>query len=223
MQVSGRHSGEARPVVWADRLVFAYTGLDDMGEERRTDEWLANRLEELEAAAAGRPGIDVSKLLSGVADHATAFLRRPRQRRIDSRRRRHAFVAAGWARFEGEPEPAPYLALISNYHREGSELATAAQQFDAYVRRLAPGQGGHVLPIGHPMTQTDTDALGGRLAGTENNPEKVGAVLAGALREATGETSALTSILPRDEAPRAEAPLGVRGGAISPDFAFAPA
>jgi hypothetical protein len=222
VQVSGRHDGEARPVVWAGRLVFSYTGLGDMGEERRTDEWLANRLEDLEGATAGRSGIDVSNLLSGIADHATAFLRRPRQRRIDPRRRRHAFVAAGWARFEDEPDPAPYLALISNYHREGSELAMAQPRFDAYVRRLAPGQNGHVLPVGHPVSQAEIDSLGALLAATENDPRKIAAVLADTLRQVAGETGTLTSVLPRGGPPEAEAAIVVSGGAIDPDFAVTP-
>jgi hypothetical protein len=178
VQVWEREDPGARAVVWRGRLAFAYSGLGDMGHERNTAAWLDAALKDAEAAAVSAPRpVDVSDLLAAVADRATEYFRRPRIRRTDRRLRRHAFVAAGWARFGDEPERSPYLALISNHHREGSELAAAQPAFDAYVRRLPPGQRGHVLPIGAHVAEADVDGLAARLAETEGDPGRIVEVL----------------------------------------------
>jgi hypothetical protein len=191
-----------KAVTWCGRLAFAYAGLAELGREKQTDIWLANRLSESEAAL--EQGSDQGDLLGAVAQRATRYFEGPRISRFSAEMRRHAFVGVGWARFDGEDDVSPYLALVSNFHdpEDGTELAEARPAFGLSMRRLEPGQGGHVMPVGYPLPQSEIDELSGRLAGADADDIALVAVLADKVREAAAASELvgrglLVNVIPR--------------------------
>src|SRR5947208_4367655 len=87
-----------KAVLFCGRLMFSFTGRGDLGKDRRTDLWLAERISEV--LAETEPG-DQAVLLRGLAAKATALFRRA------YRGQRHAFVAAGWGRCVDQPTSEP--------------------------------------------------------------------------------------------------------------------
>src|SRR4051794_20829200 len=121
LQVSDRRliwleaDGSTRPmndnknkaVVFGKRMVFAYTGLANLGPRRqRTDEWLA---EEIRQAIQG-PGSQ-DEILEHIARKATERLQHHLCASLPTVQRGHEFVACGWAHFlDFEPgEFRPYV------------------------------------------------------------------------------------------------------------------
>jgi len=131
-----------KAVCWRGRMAFAFTGLAELGPERRTDRWLANAI--WEAASDGNT--DHRVMLQRLTDASTTEFAKPRIRRIPSELRRHAFVVVGWARFVPEADTAPYTAYVSNFHVKGKSgirsLASARPEFEWFLQRLAPDQHG---------------------------------------------------------------------------------
>ncbi len=117
---------------------FGFTGLAELGRDRRTDLWLADALYRADQSLP--PGHhDPRVLFRAVADRATAEFGRAEIARLSSELRRHAFVGVCWGRFPETAHPLPYLVLISNFHdRVSGELARATDAFDFFVARGSP-------------------------------------------------------------------------------------
>jgi hypothetical protein len=128
-----------KAVLFRDRWAFGFTGLAELGRDRRTDLWLADALSRADQSLA--PGEhDPRVLFEAVARRATEEFRRAEIVRLPSELRRHAFVGVCWGRFPDAASPLPYLALISNFHdRRAGELGRATDGFDFFINRADPG------------------------------------------------------------------------------------
>jgi hypothetical protein len=130
-----------KAVVWCNRLAFAYTGLAELGPRREaTDEWLTR---ELAAwwADAGAVEQQQDAVVAAIAERATLALRRPRiARGLPPHLRRHAFVGAGWARFDGAGGMVPYIAQIHNFTSSTDPEAPARDEFGVAILRLPDGE-----------------------------------------------------------------------------------
>ena len=94
-----------KAVVVCNRLVFAYSGLAEIGS-LRTDDWL---LEVIRRATV--KSYNVRAVVSAIATEATdAFRRLVLSRHL----KRHAFVAAGWVKLAREAPLVPVIVSISN-------------------------------------------------------------------------------------------------------------
>jgi hypothetical protein len=134
-----------KAVCWRGRMTLAYTGLAQVGPKRRTDLWLADVL--LAEAVAGQT--DHGFALEHLADAATAeFLKPYIGKRIPPELRRHAFVAIGWASFDGGQSMDSYIAYVSNFHDVGPDgvqmLSSAKPEFHYYY---APLLADHALRV----------------------------------------------------------------------------
>jgi hypothetical protein len=116
-------------VEYTKTLLFGYTGLARIGGEQ-TDYWLLDVL-------TGKP--DVTAALGAVREQATRAFAAVK---LPPRLRRHAFVAPGFARFEGASQVlTPAVFHVSNYQADdGNWLAEARDDFRTRVRPLEPGR-----------------------------------------------------------------------------------
>lgn len=145
-QIRRRDDEKNKSVLWCHRMAFAYTGLAELGMERRTDLWLANRMAEWEATVSG-PSVDQGELVVAIRDKATEYFRGPRISRIPADQRRHAFVGVGWGKIEGAAEYAPYSVVIANFVGSGP----ARERFIWDGARLE-GDDGHLSWFGQDLT-----------------------------------------------------------------------
>jgi hypothetical protein len=87
-----------KAVLFRDTWAFGFTGLADLGRERRTDLWLADALSTADQSLP--PGDhDPRSLFNAIALQATAEFRRDEVARLPPELRRHAFVGVCWGRF----------------------------------------------------------------------------------------------------------------------------
>jgi len=123
-RVVGCDDEKNKAVVWCGRAAFAFTGVGDIGPDRRTGLWLADAIATAEAharqaqeAGGSPPGTDA--LLIYLANRCTDQFQKLRYRG-----ERHAFVVVGWARLASDPDNlTPYWAAVSNFHKEqGDEI-----------------------------------------------------------------------------------------------------
>jgi hypothetical protein len=128
-----------KAVLFRDRWAFGFTGLAELGPDRRADVWLADALSRADQSLP--PGEhDPRVLFEAVAQRATAEFTRREILGLPSELRRHAFVGVCWGRFPDVAHPLPYLVLISNFHdRVTGELACATDAFDFFIARADPG------------------------------------------------------------------------------------
>jgi hypothetical protein len=149
-----------KAVLFCGRLMFGFTGLGELGMERQTDMWLAGRICDV-IAEHDRPG-DQGSVLHGVASKATELFRKPRYRG-----HRHAFVGAGWARFNAQDPEAParldecqpYRAVVSNFHDEERELANPASEFSLQTRILDKDEGVFIFDAPHHLSESEREQL----------------------------------------------------------------
>lgn len=203
-----RHDDEKnKAVLWCGRLTFAYTGLAELGQERRTDLWLATRLSKIQGRADSDPAPDVKDqgyLLRSLAQDSTEYFAGPRISQFPPTLRRHAFVAVGWATFQGESDFSPYLALVSNFHDSAwKELAEPTDEFHLRLRRLQHDQAGFVLPIGHAISQNEINTLADDLSLADDDPLALVAALGEKIRAVASTTNTvgrglMANVLPRD-------------------------
>jgi hypothetical protein len=132
-----------KAVLFCGRLMFGVTGVAELGHEGRTDLWLAERI--CDVIRESKP-TSQSEILLGLAGKATRLFAQP-----GYQGRAHAFVGAGWGRFNphdpdapGEPHKfQPYVPLISNFHdSSGEEQTTVSDTFSVWVGALQEGKGG---------------------------------------------------------------------------------
>ena len=172
-----------KAILFCGRLMFAFTGFGDLGMERQTDVWLANRICDV-IAETKQPG-DQANVLQGIGAKTTDLFRKPRYRG-----QRHAFVGAGWVRFNadlpGTPaspgEMQPYMALISNFHDEARELSTASSEFSVFVRVLGLDENVLVFDAPHHLSSIEMQQLTSELTAADRAPVTMVHALAGWLR-----------------------------------------
>lgn len=147
-----------KALLFRDRWAFGFTGLADLGADRRTDLWLANALSRADQSLS--PGEHDPRVLFGaVAGQAITEFSRREIVRLPSAMRRHAFVGVCWGRFPDAADPLPYLVLISNFHdRLAGELPEATDTFDYFIDRADPGVS-KVYWTGARLNRTEVRAL----------------------------------------------------------------
>jgi hypothetical protein len=182
-EVLRRDDENNKAILFCGRLMFSFTGFGDLGTERQTDLWLANRICDV-IAEATQPG-DQGAVLQGVAAKATELFRKLRYRG-----QRHAFIGAGWARFNPDQPQAPaspnemqpYLALISNFHDGSRELSTASTEFSLFVRVLGSDEKVLVFDAPQHLSSIETQELANELAAADGAPSAMVNALAGRVR-----------------------------------------
>jgi hypothetical protein len=214
-----------KAVMWAGRLAFAYTGLAELGRERRTDLWLASALNRVEESiAADTLNIDQGRVLAGLAEEATAYFAGPKISHIKADLRRHAFVAIGWARFNHDPDFTPYLALVSNFHGDDwQERPSADPVFRPRIRPLG-SHGGFVLPVGHALSREEIDGLADQLSRVDGDPPAAIEILGEKIRQIASRTRTvgrglMANVLPRGAVSAAQTEFAMLAGPPSADTA----
>jgi hypothetical protein len=176
-----RDDNRNKAVLFANRIMFGYTGLAQFGPRRqRTDEWLAEAL-----SANGQVG-DQSAILDAVTEAATERLNSPRLRRLPSAVRAHEFVACGWACLPLQNRGfTPYLAVITNMRGpEGGLRSVPADRFEQRWESLQPDQDFSVVTSGQQLSAPDGHALVRDVAGAGPDLRELGAVLIHHIRKA---------------------------------------
>jgi hypothetical protein len=216
-----------KAVLFCGRLMLSFTGRGDLGKDRRTDLWLAERI--CEVLAETDSG-DQAVLLRGLAARATALFRRAYGGQ------RHAFVAAGWARFVDQPtsetakphEFRPYLACISNFHGpDGHELDAVSDAFSIWLRVLQSGEGGFVWDAPHHLSRSETDRLAAELSaadGARSVKSLAGSladqILAVADRDSGVGRGLMINVLPRKALGQVPGIMAVAGGPMADSQTF---
>jgi hypothetical protein len=212
-----------KAVLFCGRLMFAFTGIGDLGMGRETDLWLAERICDVIREAGPTP-VDQGTLLQGLATKSTEQFRRLRYRG-----RRHAFIGAGWARFNPtNPEvPArveefqPYLALVSNFHDDSArQLDKASDDFSLWVRVLQPDEGGFVLDVPKHLSSDEAKQLTAALAAADGarDPEAMMNIVGGRIRDVAARVDEVGEGLMINCLPRASlaGPPGIMALASGP-------
>lgn len=123
-QIVDEDDDRNKAVVWCNRLTVAYTGLAELGEESRTDLWIADALREWSAATPPeRQKQDA--LIEALPEAASVELSRPPFRAVPRDRKQQAIVGAGWARFNGGSDFEPYIAVVANYRSDSGRPTPA--------------------------------------------------------------------------------------------------
>jgi hypothetical protein len=199
-----RHDDERnKAVVWCSRLVFGYTGLAQLGMERRTDLWLAARLAEIDGAGAPSGQVDQARLLAQLADRCTTYFDGPRVRRIEPTLRRHAFAAVGWARFSGEMDLSPYIGVVSNFEAGNDpERPTAERRFRLALIRLGRHRDFQISAVGSRPSPAEVERLVETVSQTRGDVNAAVELLATKVREVAGRVATvgrglMINLLPR--------------------------
>jgi hypothetical protein len=220
-RVVRRDDQRNKAVLWRGRSAFAYTGLARLGRERRTDMWLANRLAEMTAEGVS----DHGDVLSRLAEASTRALKSGHIRPIPPQLRRHAFVATGWARFDGEERSEPYVAYVSNYHRLVDEQVTvlglAEPEFNWFYRRLEPDDAGYVETLGG-LARSELSPLIDQLKTVGSDAVAMIDVLVGAVREESRRRESvgrgvMVNVLPRSAIPTDSREFTVLSNVVAAD------
>lgn len=203
-----RHDDEKnKAVLWAGRIQFAYTGLAELGRERRTDKWLAEALSKSYTRAVADPNIDAvdqTYFLESLVREATDYFRGPRISKIDSSLRRHAFVAVGWGIVDDELDFSPYIVLISNFHDPNwVEMDQARDEFWYGMRRLGGEDSVHVFSIGYPLSAGEVSSLTKKVRQIVDDPTAIVVALAEKIREVASQSATvgrglMANVLPRE-------------------------
>jgi hypothetical protein len=161
-QIADQEDERNKAVLYNRRLVFAYSGQAEVGDERQTDTWLAATLAKWET--------DHRSPQTGDQRDALLYLAKAANREFERRRlrgRRQAFVAVGWARFadaEAVDDFRPYFAAVSNFMDEEGRLLRHPHEFSLFARVLQPDECGFFVPIGVRLPKAEQDATIRRLA-----------------------------------------------------------
>ena len=141
-----------KAVLYAHRMMFAFTGLAAMGPRRqKTDEWIADVLSPVEGQA---------EALEAIRQAATDRFRHPLIAKLPDEMRGHEFVVAGWTRFPPAHDHfEPYLAVISNVRGDNGEWVAPRDEFRTDLRRLTGDDAGAWIPAGQSLDVEATAVL----------------------------------------------------------------
>lgn len=190
-----------KAVVFGSRMVFAYTGLANLGPRRQnTDDWLAATI-----AESLRDNGDQSEILRHLAASSTARLNHGLYRGLPPSQRCHEFVSIGWARFPDSNFEVfrPYFAWISNFRTAtGTVLSKPLEEFQMGVLQLGRSNDYEILLSGQRLPQDQLRELHGDVASTRGALEQIADALIHHIRKAATSNGAvgqgvLLNILPR--------------------------
>jgi len=175
-----RADNSNKAVLFANRMVFAYTGIADIGPHRqKTDLWLSEQL-------AGTQRESQDGVLDALADATSERLHHGRVQRLPRAWRGHEFAAGGWARFIRSSEPAsfrPYLALVTNLRdARGEPLEAPADDCVVLHQDLLPGQQGRFCVSGQQFEPNARRELEKDLGSAVGVPRRMADVLVGHIR-----------------------------------------
>ena len=113
-----RDDDRNKAVMFGKRMVFAYTGLANLGpRKQKTDDWLAQVLHNC------REDGDQGDILDSLARETTARLQHDLYANLPAAQRGHEFSVVGWAAFpDSKPSFRPYFAWVSNLRDEFGQL-----------------------------------------------------------------------------------------------------
>jgi hypothetical protein len=184
-----RDDDRNKAVIFGNRIVFAYTGLADLGPERQaTDEWLAHTLHD------NRDAGDQADILEALAEATTARLNHGRVRSLPRAQRAHEFVGCGWARLPSTQmkEFSPYISLITNMRaRDGTLLSEPADHAEMMWSALQPEEPGGVWIVGQQLGAEHHEQLLSDVATAAPNLPAIGSVLIEHIRRAATHNTAI--------------------------------
>jgi hypothetical protein len=178
-----------KAVAFGNRIIFAYTGLADIGPRRQpTDEWLAETLHDNLSAG------DQGDLLEAVAVATNMRLNHGRIRSLPQDQRGHEFVACGWARFPTTQMKtfSPYIAFVTNLRAsDGTLLARPADRCTFIWGALEPEKPGEVWVSGQQLEETQEATMLSEIAQAAPNMADIGAILISHIRIAASKNPAI--------------------------------
>lgn len=200
-----------KAVLWSNRLAFGFTGIANLGMERRTDRWLARQILEWEEAQAAVGDRNPASLLETIAERATEYFDGPRLSRVVQSQRCHAFGVVGWATFPGNGDFEPYLVELTNFpNREWR---------GGFVGRIGRLPNSHSRLWGFLGQSVSTEmradlrrALDALNPGADDYPHRVVSVLAQLVRRIAAENELVGKGLQIIVMPRSTIKEGQSGG-----------
>jgi hypothetical protein len=192
-----------KAVSWKGRHCCAYAGLADLGEDRRTDLWLAKQLNELEPQVNEQR--NMTWLWQAVAERCTREFQSDRNRRLCAEARGHSFVTTGWGTLDGGEELCSYILVVTNQlDSAGRPLTVPASEF-CVVPKFLEGSDCSLVHAGYRMGDQEEASFVQRLAAvvaTYAGPDAAMATLCEKIREVASEqptvgTGLMISVIPR--------------------------
>lgn len=205
------HPGEDnrnKAVLFSNRIVFAYTGIADIGPRRQhTDEWLAQILYENHDSG------DQADLLEALNTATSARLNHGRIRSISPALRGHEFVACGWAHFPSSPGSfSPYVAFVTNLRaRDGKLLDAPAERCIFTWGELQAEQPGSVWISGQQLQATQEKTMLDEIARAGPDMAAIGAILISYIRLAASTNTAIGRGVLLNAIPRGAVRIGDDG------------
>jgi hypothetical protein len=190
-----------KAVVFGSRMVFAYTGLANLGPRRQhTDDWLAATI-----ATSLHDGGDQSEILRKLAASSTTRLNHGLHKGLSPRQRFHEFVSVGWACF---PESTfkdfrPYFGWVSNFRNETGELLPdPSGEFQMGFSQLGRNNDFEILVSGQALPDDHLQELRCDVASTHGDIEEIVGALIHHVRKAAASNDAvgqgvLLNVLPK--------------------------
>jgi hypothetical protein len=224
-----RDDDRNKAVLYGSRIVFAYTGLAELGPKRQpTDDWLAQALSENHAEG------DQADILKAVTVAATARLKHPLYRKLPPAMRGHEFAACGWARFPSTQmkEFRPYIAFVTNLRDADGQLRSMPGDECQFVwGELTPDQPGAVWVSGQQLATEQHAQLLNDIAAAAPDLQAMGIVLIAHIRNAAADNDAigrgvLLNCLPRGAVREGDlSTMLIAGGPMedTPTFFYVPA
>ena len=190
-----------KSVVWCHRVAFAFTGIANLGMERRTDLWLMKEISAWETSTPPDQA-DQGALAAAIAKRATDYFNGPRISRLPPEVRRHAFAGVGWARFPDGRDIEPYVIGIYNFAGAGP----VRHKFEFGIQRLTADQRIYVWWTGQDLgaeAESGLDALSSLDPATDDFADRASYVLGEAVRRTATDNELvgrglLITVLPRD-------------------------
>ena len=187
-------------------MVFSFTGLAELGPDKRTDLWLARVLAECESkTSTKRFSVDyVREVNTALAEAAATEFQRAPWHRLSNAHRRLAFAAAGWA-YDDNGEFRSYIARLSNFHDGQDVLDAARDDWTLQGGLLAPTLEGQFFAVGTELTTDELTALTDSLRQADQSgasPDHIVYILGETIRQVAARSpevgrSLLITSLPR--------------------------
>ena len=200
-----RDDNRNKAVMFGKRMVFAYTGLAELGPHRqRTDEWLAVTLNDCRNDQYAGAVLREDAILRSLEKEATARLNHPLYAKLPALQRGHEFNVGLWAHPPSEPEALrPFIAIVSNLRDDtGRVLAEPAATCTTNFAWLQENQAWNLVTSGQHLPDDQTAQLEADISGTGGDLDQLVGVLIEHVRIAASDNKAigqgvLVNVLPR--------------------------
>lgn len=214
-----RDDNRNKAVMFGRRMVFAYTGLAELGPRRqRTDDWLALTLNDCRNDQYNGDVLREDAILRSLEREATARLRHPLFARLPARQRGHEFSVCFWAPHPpSEPETVlPLIALVSNFRDDtGRLLAEPAHSCTTNFAWLQPDQAWNYVISGQPLPGDQIAQLEADISGTGGDLQQLVDVLIEHIRIAASNNRMIGQGVLVNVLPRAAASAGDDGAMVA--------